>query len=100
MRKVLLSGALMLIGLAAPAAPVLASAAAPAAAAAAAPSHPAAPGIYHVPIKKIVLPGLGSLLGGPSAASAFWVGLDGTTLATQNSLSPEGTSFSMTWDIS
>jgi len=62
MRKVLLSGALMLIGLAAPAAPVLASAAA---AAAAAPSHSAAPGIYHVPIiGMIVLPGLGSLLGG------------------------------------
>ncbi len=128
MRKVLVSGALMLVGLAAPAASVLAPAAAPAAAAAAAPSPPAAPGLYHVPIiGKVVLPGLGSilgaglrhatavqsanwggyadtndtfgtvasswteptvkcsggggllggLLGGPSQASAFWVGLDG-----------------------
>jgi len=80
MRKVLVSGALMLVGLAAPAAPVLASAAAPAAAAAAAPSHPAAPGIYHVPIiGKVVLPGLGSLLGGglrhaTAVQSANWGG--------------------------
>ncbi len=131
MRKVLGSGALALIGLAAPAAPVLTSAAAPPPAAAAAPAHPAdpaRPGLYHVPIiGKAVLPGLGSLLGGglrhatavqsanwsgyadtddtfdsvtsswteptvncagslgsldgllggPDAASAFWVGLDG-----------------------
>ena len=72
MRKVLLSGALALIGLAAPAASVLAPAAA-SPAAAAAPSHAAAstaagkpvPGLYHVPIiGKVTLPGvLGSLLG-------------------------------------
>ncbi len=69
MRKVLLSGALVLIGLAAPAAPILASAAAPAAAAA--PSHPAVPGLYHVPIiGKVTLPGLGSLLGGVRHATA------------------------------
>jgi hypothetical protein len=144
MRKVLLSGALALIGLAAPAASVLAPAAA---ASAASPSHAAAstttagrpvPGLYHVPIiGKVTLPGvlgsvlgsgrsglrhatavassnwagyadtndtfnsvasswteptvncansnsnlngllsLTSLLGGPGAASAFWVGLDG-----------------------
>ena len=80
MRKVLLSGASMLVGLAAPAASVLAPAAAPAAAAAAAPSHPAAPGIYHVPIiGKVVLPGLGSLLGGglrhaTAVQSANWGG--------------------------
>ena len=43
MRKVLVSGALALIGLAAPAAPVLTSAAAPPPAAAAAPAHPADP---------------------------------------------------------
>ena len=72
MRKVLLSGALALIGLAAPAASVLAPAAA---ASAAAPRHAAAstttagrpvPGLYHVPIiGKATLPGvLGSLLGG------------------------------------
>ena len=72
MRKVLLSGALALIGLAAPAASVLAPAAA---ASAAAPRHAAAstttagrpvPGLYHVPvIGKVTLPGvLGSLLGG------------------------------------
>ena len=71
MGKVLLSGALALIGLAAPAASVLA----PAAASAAAPRHAAAstttagrpvPGLYHVPIiGKATLPGvLGSLLGG------------------------------------
>ncbi len=77
MRKVLLSGALVLIGLAAPAAPVLAPAAGSPAAAAAAPSRPAAPGdpatpgIYHVPIiGKVVLPGLGSLLGGLRHATA------------------------------
>ncbi len=145
MRKVLLSGALALIGLAAPAASVLAPAAA-SPAGAAAPSHGAAstsagkpvPGLYHVPIiGKVTLPGvlgsvlgsgrnglrhatavsssnwagyadtndtfnsvssswtepavncansnsglngllsLSNLLGGPGAASAFWVGLDG-----------------------
>ena len=76
MRKVLLSGALALIGLAAPAASVLAPAAA---ASAAAPRHAAAstttagrpvPGLYHVPIiGKVTLPGvLGSLLGGGNGA--------------------------------
>jgi hypothetical protein len=133
MRKVFLSGALALIGLAAPAAMVLTPAAAePAAAAphhAAASAGAAVPGLYHMPvIGKVVLPGLGSalgngerhatqvqsanwagyadtndtfnsvasswteptvncaksrggglggLFGGPSAAAAFWVGLDG-----------------------
>jgi Peptidase A4 family len=145
MRKVLLSGALALIGLAAPAASVLAPAATSPAGAAtahvAAPSTSAGrpvPGLYHVPIiGKVTLPGvlgsvlgsgrnglrhatavsssnwagyadtndtfnsvasswteptvncansnsglngllsLPSLLGGPGAASAFWVGLDG-----------------------
>jgi hypothetical protein len=144
MRKVFLSGALALVGLAAPAAIALAPAAAMPAAAAAAPTHaaatagPAAPGLYHVPIiGKVTLPGvlgsvlghglrhatavqssnwggyadtndtfnsvasswteptvncansngglngvlglstLSGLLGGPGAASAFWVGLDG-----------------------
>ena len=144
MRKVLLSGALALIGLAAPAASVLTSATAAPMAAAAAPNPaagsagPAAPGLYHVPvIGKVTLPGvlgsllgnglrratavqssnwsgyadtndtfnavasswteptvncansnagldgllglssLSGLLGGPGAASAFWVGLDG-----------------------
>src|SRR3984957_1426326 len=70
MRKVLLSGALALIGLAAPAAGVPAPPAA--SSAAAAPTHaaasaaPAVPGLYHVPIiGKVTLPGvLGSLLGG------------------------------------
>jgi hypothetical protein len=72
MRKVLLSGALALIGLAAPAASALAPASA--AGAASAPRHAAAsagpavpvPGLYHVPIiGKATLPGvLGSLLGG------------------------------------
>jgi hypothetical protein len=146
MRKVLLSGALALIGLAAPAALALAPTAVMPAGAAA-PSHAAAstttagkpvPGLYHVPIiGKVTLPGvlgsvlgsgrnglrhatavsssnwagyadtndtfnsvasswteptvncansnsslngllsLTSLLGGPGAASAFWVGLDG-----------------------
>jgi Peptidase A4 family len=146
MRKVLLSGALALIGLSAPAAVALAPPAATPAGAAA-PSHEAAsattagkpvPGLYHVPIiGKVTLPGvlgsvlgngrnglrhatavsssnwggyadtndtfnsvssswteptvncansnsglngllsLPSLLGGPGAASAFWVGLDG-----------------------
>ncbi len=66
-RKVLVSGACAL-GLAAMAAPVLASTAASPAAAAAAASSAAtglpAPGLYHVPIiGKVVLPGLGSLLG-------------------------------------
>jgi len=73
MRKVFLSGALALIGLAAPAASVLTPAAASPAAAAtaarvatAAPAGPAVPGLYHVPIiGKVTLPGaLGSLLGG------------------------------------
>ena len=144
MRKVFRSGALALIGLAAPAAVALAPAAAQPAAAASAPIHtavtagPAAPGLYHVPIiGKVTLPGvlgsvlgnglrhatavqssnwagyadtndtfnsvssswteptvncansnsglngllglssLNGLLGGPGAASAFWVGLDG-----------------------
>jgi hypothetical protein len=145
MRKVLLSGALALIGLAAPAASVLAPAAtSPAGAATAHVSPPSTsagrpvPGLYHVPIiGKVTLPGvlgsvlgsgrnglrhatavsssnwagyadtndtfnsvasswteptvncansnsglngllsLPSLLGGPGAASAFWVGLDG-----------------------
>jgi hypothetical protein len=66
MRKVFLSGALALIGLAAPAAPLLTSATAAAAAPshAAAPAGHAAPGIYHVPIiGKVTLPGLGSVLG-------------------------------------
>jgi hypothetical protein len=146
MRKVLLSGALALVGLAAPAALALAPTAVMPAGAAA-PSHAAAstttagkpvPGLYHVPIiGKVTLPGvlgsvlgsgrnglrhatavsssnwagyadtndtfnsvasswteptvncansnsslngllsLTSLLGGPGAASAFWVGLDG-----------------------
>jgi Peptidase A4 family len=73
MRKILLSGALALIGLAAPAASVLAPAAA--SSAAAAPTHaaasaaPAVPGLYHVPIiGKVTLPGvLGSVLGGRNA---------------------------------
>ena len=81
MRKVLLSGALALIGLAAPAASALAPAAA---ASAAAPRYAAAstttaatttagrlvPGLYHVPIiGKATLPGvLGSLLGGGDGA--------------------------------
>jgi hypothetical protein len=75
MRKVLLSGALAWIGLAAPAASVLSPAAAPPAAAApaaasaptraAASAGPAVPGLYHVPIiGKVTVPGaLGSLLG-------------------------------------
>jgi Peptidase A4 family len=65
MRKVFLSGVLALIGLAAPAAPILTSAAAAAAPThAAAPAGPAAPGLYHVPvIGKVTLPGLGSVLG-------------------------------------
>jgi hypothetical protein len=134
MRKVLLAGALALIGgLAAPAVPVLASTAAAASHAAAVVHGPMAPGLYHVPIiGKVVVPGLGSPLGkrglrhatqvqssnwsgyadtndtynsvastwteptvscssggvsgggllgslggGPSSASSFWVGLDG-----------------------
>ena len=140
MRKVFLSGALALIGLAAPAAMALTPAAAQPAAAATAAHHaaasagPAVPGLYHVPvIGKVKVPralgsllgrglrrataeqsanwagyadtndtfsavasswteptvncansggalGLGTfngLLGGPEAASAFWVGLDG-----------------------
>ncbi|HEY6427490.1 MAG TPA: G1 family glutamic endopeptidase [Acidimicrobiales bacterium] len=139
-RKVLLSGVLVVIGLAAPAASALTSAAAQPLAAPAAPSHAAAPGLYHVPIiDPVVIPGisglssilggradatdvqsanwagyadvndtynsvasswteptancnnsgggggllgglgLGSLFGGPSSASSFWVGLDGYT---------------------
>lgn len=79
MRKVLLSGVLAL-GLAATAAPVLATAAATPAGAAAAPALPAAPGLYHVPIiGKVVLPGLGSLLGhserhATNVQSANWSG--------------------------
>ena len=66
MRKVLLAGALSLVGLATPAIPVLAStaAAAPSHAAAAVQHGPTAPGLYHVPIiGKVVVPGLGSPLG-------------------------------------
>ena len=93
MRKVFLSGALALIGLAAPAASVLAPAAAsPAGAATAAASFraagstgPAVPGLYHVPIiGKVTLPGvLGSVLGGSggnglrhatAVQSANWAG--------------------------
>jgi hypothetical protein len=79
MRKVLVSGVLAL-GLAATAAPVLTTAAATPAAAAAAPALPAAPGLYHVPIiGKLVLPGLGSLLGhserhATNVQSANWSG--------------------------
>ncbi|MFZ0248890.1 MAG: G1 family glutamic endopeptidase [Acidimicrobiales bacterium] len=75
MRKVFLSGALALIGLAAPAALALTPAATAPAAAASAPTHAAVtpgtavPGLYHVPIiGKVTLPGaLGSLLGGRNA---------------------------------
>jgi hypothetical protein len=75
MRKVFVSGALALIGLAAPAALVLTPAATAPAAAASAPTHAAVtagtavPGLYHVPIiGKVTLPGaLGSLLGGRNA---------------------------------
>ena len=83
MRKVLLSGALVLIGLAAPAAPILASAAAPRLRRLAAASDGRIrrpPGLYHVPIiGKVVLPGLGSLLGGglrhaTAVQSANWAG--------------------------
>jgi hypothetical protein len=130
MRKVLRSGALVLIGMAASVAPVLTATAASPAVAGAAPASKAhfVPGIYHNPIiGKTTLPGVGSvlgvgshglrhatavssanwsgyadtnetynsvaanwtepavscqanlggLLGGPSAASSFWVGLDG-----------------------
>ena len=66
MRKVLLAGALALIGLAAPAVPVLTSTSSAAAATshAAAVHGPTAPGLYHVPIiGKVVVPGLGSPLG-------------------------------------
>jgi hypothetical protein len=133
MRKVLLAGALGLVGLAAPAAPVLTSTAAAATHSVAVAHGPTAPGLYHVPIiGKVVVPGLGSPLGkrgvrhatqvqssnwsgyadtndtynsvastwteptvdcssggvsgggllgslggGPSTASSFWVGLDG-----------------------
>ncbi len=87
MRKVFLSGALALIGLAAPAAMVLTPAAAEPAAAAAAANHaaasagPAVPGLYHVPvIGKVTIPGaLGSLLGhglrhATAVQSANWSG--------------------------
>ena len=91
MRKVLLSGVLALIGLAAPAASILAPAAAPPAAAAAAGASaptraaastgPVAPGLYHVPIiGKVTVPGtLGSLLGtglrrATAVQSSNWAG--------------------------
>jgi hypothetical protein len=93
MRKVLRSGALALVGLAAAAAPVMAATALPVPASAATASHaathatggtPAAPGhivpgLYHVPIiSKVVLPKLGSLLGGErhatAVSSANWAG--------------------------
>ena len=79
MRKMLASGVLAL-GLAATAAPVLATATASPAAAAVAPALPAAPGMYHVPIiGKLVLPGLGALLGhserhATNVQSANWSG--------------------------
>jgi hypothetical protein len=86
MRKVLRSGVLGLLGLAAASAPVMTYAAAPAAAAA--PSRAPVstvtagrpvPGLYHVPIiGKVTLPGPGSLLGGERHAtqvsSANWAG--------------------------
>ncbi len=91
MRKVLRSGALALVGLAAAAAPVMAATAQPvsaapsshatAHAAAATPGAPGhiVPGLYHVPIIGTqVLPGLGSLLGGvrhaTAVSSANWGG--------------------------
>ncbi len=93
MRKVLRSGALALVGLAAAAGPVMAATAPPVPASAATASHAAAhatagtpaapghivPGLYHVPIiGKQVLPGLGSLLGGErhatAVSSANWAG--------------------------
>ena len=84
MRKGFLSGALALIGLAAPAALVLTPVAAPAAAAphhAAASAGPAVPGLYHMPvIGKVKVPGaLGSLLGhglrrATAVQSANWSG--------------------------
>jgi hypothetical protein len=82
MRKVLLSGVLALLGLAATAAPVLTSTVPAAPAAAAAPAHPAV-GMYHMPIiGKKLLPGLGALLGGgrdglrraTAVSSANWSG--------------------------
>jgi len=90
MRRVPVSGALMLIGLAAPAASVLASAAAPAAAATAAPSHPAS------------LIDSAGRQGSLSAFNANEITMvkNGTTVATPSSLRPDGTSFSMTWDKS
>ncbi len=91
MRKVLRSGALALVGLAAAAAPIMATAAQPAGAVQshaasnlpAAPGH-IVPGLYHVPvIGKVVLPGLGSLLGGERHAtavqSANWAGYADTS---------------------
>lgn len=89
MRKVLRSGVLGLMGLAAAAAPVVMVATLPAAAA---PSHAAVttapghavPGQYHVPIiGKVTLPGVGSLLGGQRHAtdvsSANWAGYADTS---------------------
>ena len=108
MRKVLLTGALTLIGLAAPAALVLAPAAASPAtpAAVAAPSSAAAsagtavPGLYHVPIiGKVTLPGvLGSVLGGgrnglrhaTAVSSSNWAGYADTN-DTFNSVSSSWT---------
>ena len=136
MRKVLLSGALVMIGLAAPAAPVLASAAASPAAAAAAPPHPAfstthpASGFARASAEVIAEapPSCGVLFcsevpladfgqvsysglaltdtagtkGSLSAFDANEITMvnNGTTLATPSSLSPDGTSFSVTWDNS
>jgi hypothetical protein len=103
MRKVFLSGALALIGLAAPAATVLTPAPAQPAAAAAAANHaaasagPAVPGIYHVPvIGKVKVPGaLGSLLGhglrrATAVQSANWAGYADTN-DTFNSVSSSWT---------
>jgi hypothetical protein len=101
MRKVLLSGALALIGLAAPAAPILTSAAAPPAAAAApspaaATTGHAAPGLYHVPIiGKLKVPGLGSALGkglrhATAVQSANWSGYADTN-ETYNSVASSWT---------
>src|SRR5258708_34498797 len=85
MRKAFRSGALALIGLAAPAAALTPAAAEPAAAAAphhaAASAGPAGPGLYHMPvIGKVKVPGaLGSLLGhgvrrAPAVQAANWSG--------------------------
>ena len=103
MRKVFRSGALALIGLAAPAVVALAPAAAQPAAAASAPIHaaatagPAAPGLYHVPIiGKVTLPGvLGSVLGNglrhaTAVQSSNWAGYADTN-DTFNSVSSSWT---------